>query len=82
MIDTQTVINKLDNIYGTGRGLDIYTKIMPGIIADFNRMLDKASPGQEVCEQYGTEDKRAVVSVKGKKSASGQAEITMDVMRI
>ena len=82
MIDAQMAINKLDSIYGTGRGLDIYTKIMPGIISDFNRMLDKASPGQEVCEQYGTEDKRAVLSVKGKKSASGQAEITMDVMRI
>ena len=82
MIDTQTVINKLDSIYGTGRGLDIYTKIMPGIISDFNRMLDKASFEQEVSEQYGTEDKRAVLSVKGKKSASGQAEITMDVMRI
>ena len=82
MIDTQTVINKLDSIYGTGRGLDIYTKIMPGIISDFNRMLDKALPGHEVSEQYGTEDKRAVILVKGKKSANDQAEITMDVTKI
>ncbi len=82
MIDAQAVINKLDSIYGFGRGLDIYTKIMPGIIADINHMLDKALPSQEICEQYGTEDRRAVILVKGKKGANGQAEITMDVTKI
>lgn len=55
---------------------------MPGIISDFNRMLDKASHGHEVSEQYGTEDRRAVILVKGKKSANDQAEITMDVTKI
>lgn len=82
MIDAQTVINKLDSIYGTGRGLDIYTRIMPGIISDFNRMLDKASHGNEVSEQYGIDDKRAMILVKGRKSVSGQAEISMDVIKI
>ena len=82
MIDTQAVIKKLDSIYGIGRGLDIYTKIMPGIISDFNRMLDKTSHGHEVSEQYGTDDKRAMILVKGRKSVSGQAEISIDVIKI
>ena len=82
MIDTQTVISKLDSIYGKGRGIDIYTNIAPGIISDFKRMLDKASFGQEVSEQYGTEDKRAMITVKGKRRENGQAEISMDVTRI
>ncbi len=79
-MDTDRVIEALEEIYGHGKGMAVYMTIMPGILSDFNQMLDKASLGQEVREQYETEDKRAILSVKGKKSANGQTGISVDVI--
>lgn len=82
MTDTQTVINKLDSIYGNGRGVEVYTTIMPGIISDFNKMLEKAGKGESVSEQYNLEDRRGIIKVTGNKLKSGQAEISIDVVKI
>ena len=64
-MDTDRVIKALDEIYGPGKGLDIYMTIMPGILADFDRMLSKANAGERVREQYNLEDGRGVILVTG-----------------
>ena len=80
-MDTKKIINKLDEIYGTGKGMNIYMNIMPGILADFDRMLGKAK-GDQVTEEYRLEDNKAVIYVTGKRSASGQTDIGIDIKRL
>ncbi len=44
----EDMIKQLDNLYGQGKGFKVYTTIMPGIIADFNRMLEESPAGKEI----------------------------------
>ena len=81
MMDTQKIINQLDEIYGAGKGMNVYMNIMPGILADFDRMLGKAK-GDQVTEEYRLEDKKAVIYVTGKRNASGQTDIGIDIKRL
>ena len=78
---TQKIIDRLDDIYGKGRGMGVYTRIMPGILADFDRMLKKAVIGKKVSEQYNLEDGKGIILVSGTKKANGQSEIDMDVIK-
>ena len=78
---TQKIIDQLDDIYGKGRGMGVYTRIMPGILADFDRMLKKAPIGEKVSEQYNLEDGKGIILVSGTKKANGQSEIDMDVIK-
>lgn len=38
-LDADKIIEKLDSIYGAGKGDKIYLTILPGIIADFSGIL-------------------------------------------
>lgn len=80
-MDTQKVINQLDEIYGPGKGMNIYMNIMPGILADFDRMLNK-SKGAVLTEEYRLEDEKAVLHATGKRSANGQTDIEINVRGI
>lgn len=82
MMETDKIIEQLDAIYGKGKGMGIYTTIMPGIIADFTRMLKKSHAGVIMSEQYNLEDGKAVVNVLGTKTKSGQTDINIDVRKI
>ena len=42
-MNTESIISKLKKIYGPAEGIRVYMTIMPGILADFNKMLDKAA---------------------------------------
>ena len=42
-MDTDKIIKELDNIYGSGKGEKVYLTIIPGILADFHKMLKKTS---------------------------------------
>ena len=80
-MDTQKIIKQLDEIYGLGKGMDIYMKIMPGILADFDRMLSKAK-GAQTMEEYRLEDGKGVLYVTGKRSANGQTDIDVKIAKI
>ena len=79
-MDTQKIINQLDDIYGPGKGKEIFMTIMPGIIADFDRMLS-ATKGSLVTEEYRIEDGKGTLYVTGKRSANGQTDIDVKVVK-
>ena len=79
MMDTQKIIDKLDGIYGQGRGMEVYTNIMPGILADFEKMVKNTKAGEKITEQYRTEDKRAVLTVTGSKTGNGTLDMSIEV---
>ena len=79
MMDTQKIIDKLDGIYGKGRGMKVYTNIMPGILADFEKMAKTSKAGEKIIEQYHTEDKRVVLTVTGSKSGNGTLDMSIEV---
>ena len=79
MMDTQKIIDRLDGIYGKGRGMEVYTKIMPGILADFEKMVKTSKAGQKITEQYRTEDGRAVLTATGSKTGNGTLDMSIEV---
>ena len=79
MMDTQRIIDRLDGIYGKGRGMEVYTNIMPGILADFEKMVKNTKAGEKITEQYRTEDKRAVLTVTGSKTGNGTLDMSIEV---
>jgi len=81
-MDTEKIISQLDDIYGKGRGMGVYTTIMPGIIADFSKMLSVANAGVMLKEEYALEDKKAVVYVLGTKRTCGQTDISIDIKKL
>ncbi len=72
---TDKLIEQLESLYGKGKGFKVYTTIMPGILADFNKMLNAAPAGKEVTEEYHLEDGKGVIIMSGHRTADGQ--ITM-----
>ena len=78
-MDTQKIINQLDEIYGPGKGMGIYMNIMPGILADFDRMLKK-SKGAALTEEYRLEDGKGSICVTGRKLSNGQNELDVRVV--
>ena len=70
-MNTESIISKLKKIYGPTEGIRVYMTIMPGILADFNKMLDKAAAGEEVREEYILEDGKARIVLHGHKDKTG-----------
>lgn len=81
-MDVQKVIDELDSIYGSGSGMKVYTTIMPGILGDFNRMLEGSQKGMTLKEEYRLEDGKAVLYVTGVRLANGQTDIDVKVGKI
>lgn len=77
-MDSQKIINQLDKIYGSGRGMKVYMTVMPGILADFDKMLKGTPVGVTISELYNLDDKRCTLSLTGKRTPSGQ-EISIEV---
>ncbi|MCR5649695.1 MAG: hypothetical protein K6F86_00765 [Lachnospiraceae bacterium] len=72
----EEIIKQLDALYGPGKGLHVYNTIMPGIIADFNKMLASAPAGKEISEEYRLDDGKGSVIIKGKRSSNGETSMT------
>ena len=53
-MDPQSVIRQFERIYGPGKGTQMYLTVMPGILADFQKMIANADPGQTVPAPSGT----------------------------
>ena len=77
-MDAKKIINQLDKIYGSGKGMNVYMTVMPGILADFDKMLKEAPFGTTISEQYNLDDNRCSLSLTGKRTPSGQ-EISIEV---
>ena len=73
-INAMEVIKKLDGWYGPGQGFSVYTTIMPGILRDFNQMLQE-NPGQTVQEEYRLEDGKGSLFLSGRLLKNGEQEI-------
>ncbi|MCR5735005.1 MAG: hypothetical protein K6G22_10400 [Lachnospiraceae bacterium] len=79
MMDTQKIIDRLDGIYGKGRGMEVYMNIMPGILADFEKMVKTSKAGQRIAEQYRSEDGRAELTVTGARNGNGTLDMSIEV---
>ena len=71
----EDLIRQLDNLYGPGKGFKVYTTIMPGILADFKKMLDRTPVGEEISEEYHLEDGKGVIHLHGHRSPDGEVSI-------
>ncbi len=54
--------------------------IIPGILADFNKMLAKSGSGHEVTEEYRLEDGKGSVFLRGRIMPSGEKEIEAELI--
>ena len=73
------IIKQLDQIYGPGRGFSVCNTIMPGILADFNKMLKNAPVDREISEEYCLEDMKASILVKGKRKSNGDPSLAISL---
>ena len=59
---------ELSKIYGLQEGLRMAGTVIPGIMNDFNQMLERSQCGETVREEYRLEDGRARVFVTGRRT--------------
>ena len=69
------LMDELKKRYGVKNGTKIYMTIVPGILADFKKVLGKAAAGEMVTETYNFEDGNGGVVVTGSRDASGNMQI-------
>ena len=67
--------DELKQRYGAKEGMRIYLKIVPGILADFKKVLAQKAPDEIVSETYHFEDDNEAVIVTGSKDATGKMTI-------
>ena len=75
MIDTQRLIQELDARYGAGSGAKICMTVLPGILADFQKMLTSAAPGKTMREEYRLDDGKGSILLSGVRTPSGKLEL-------
>ena len=66
---------ELTKRYGAKEGMRIYLAIVPGILSDFEKMLNKTEPGEQISETYRFEDENAGVEVSGSIDAAGNMQM-------
>lgn len=69
------LMEQLKKKYGVKAGTKIYLTIVPGILADFKKMLKSTQPDEVVRETYHFEDGDGAIAVTGSKSAAGEIKI-------
>lgn len=79
-MEPDSIMNTLQEWYGPQRGMKVYLTVMPGIMADFNRMMDRR-PGETVCEEYKLEDGKGSIVLSGWKKQDGTAQIRAECRR-
>ena len=62
---------ELSGIYGPAEGMRKTMVMTPGILADFQGMLDRAAAGRRITEEYKVEDGKCRIVLGGIKDASG-----------
>lgn len=76
------LMEQLKKKYGQKAGTRIYLTVVPGILADFKKVLKKAAPDEVVCETYNFEDGDGAIVVTGSKSASGELKLEAKLQEV
>ena len=69
---------ELQKVYGARAGV-VFRVIMPGILADFTKMIKSAGPDGTVREEYNLEDGKGAVVLECRKRNGVPGEITADL---
>ena len=69
------ITGKLIEAYGFSKGVEVSGVVAGPILYDFMKMLEKALPGEEVSEEYKTEDLRAKLVLKGRRGEIVSVEL-------
>ena len=69
------LMDQLKKKYGQKAGTKIYLTIVPGILADFKKVLKNAAPDEVVQETYKFEDGDGAIVVSGSMSSAGEMQI-------
>ena len=80
MMDNTQVIEKLKERYGEKEGMRVFMTVMPGITADFHKMLLAAPPGRRVREEYHIDDGKTTIVLTGTRDERGQASVSFSVI--
>ena len=73
-MNTDELIRQFQARYGPGNGMKVYFTVMPGILADFSRMLDER-PGETMTEEYRLEDGKGSLILTGFKRADRTTQV-------
>gem|GEM_PF-2169471 len=73
---TEEIVKELTHRYGSAEGSRIFMTVMPSVLADFNRMLEKTSGGKQIRETYRLEDGKGTLELKGSLK-DGRPQISM-----
>ena len=74
------IIEKLKQRYGEREGMRIFMTVMPGITADFRKMLQASPPGRTVREEYHIDDGKTTIVLTGTRDERGQASVSFSVL--
>ena len=78
-MDTGNILHILQEKYGYEKGMQVFMTVMPGIMADFRKMLAASPVGMPVMEEYKLEDGKAVITLSGRRLSNGAQEIDAQI---
>mgnify|MGYP002624059976 CR=1 FL=1 len=78
-MDTGNILRILQEKYGYEKGMQVFMTVMPGIMADFRKMLAASPVGMPVMEEYKLEDGKAVITLSGRRLSNGAQEIDAQI---
>ena len=58
-------------VYGEKKGLAVCNAVIPGVMGDFRKMLERAAPGETVRETYRLDDKKGDIALTGRREEAG-----------
>lgn len=58
-------------VYGEEKGRAVCGAVIPGVMGDFRKMLEKAPAGAPVAEDYRTDDGKTDIHIEGRREADG-----------
>lgn len=74
------IIEKLKQRYGEKEGMRIFLTVMPGITADFQKMLLSSPPHKTVQEEYRLDDGRTTLALTGSRDEHDQISLSVQVL--
>ena len=72
----QNLISDIERIAGADKVSHYQITVLPQILADFHKMLQKEAAGKTVREQYRMEDGSMEIELVGMKDASENVKVT------
>ena len=66
----EELLRAFESVYDAREGRTKYMTVLPGVLADFRAMLEKAS-SRPLREEYRLDDGRGILILTGSKDASG-----------